>query len=280
MIGWCNKGKKKNKNIKYKHTFVCRVCVQLEYDYVWKSIAKQYMTGSVFGREKLSRVSNVWKQIDIISICSVSLFSTSLSKRYQVISFFWINQTKDESSKKYITRNLFQFTIMSWQTGSTMARVIIYKTIFVAVSVIVIAVVVVVILSHSTQSVSNQQPPLIAQAYQWTNDTTNRTTNFHRIYIVYRFEMEINATGERVCACVCVVERERALLNPNGTYVRINTTTPLVRFYIEMVQQQQQYSPNKFDDNKEKPNEPKMTPKADTLNWYLNLFMEYVQFFF
>lgn len=56
----------------------------------------------------------------------------------------------------------------------------------------------------------------------------------------------------------------------NGTYVHINTTTPLVRFTSKCYSN----SNNNTGDNKGKPNEPKMTPKADTLNWYLNLFMD------
>lgn len=57
----------------------------------------------------------------------------------------------------------------------------------------------------------------------------------------------------------------------NGTYVHINATTPLVRFTSKCYSNNNN---NNKGDNKGKPNEPKMTPKADTLNWYLNLFMD------
>lgn len=38
------------------------------------------------------------------------------------------------------------------------------------------------------------------------------------------------------------------------------------QIYIEMIQQQRVTRATKIDNNQEKPNEPKMTPKADALN--------------
>lgn len=61
----------------------------------------------------------------------------------------------------------------------------------------------------------------------------------------------------------------------NGTYVHINTTTPLVRFPLKWCNNKNINNNNSNGDNKGKPNEPKMTPKADTLNWYLNLFIDF-----
>lgn len=74
------------------------------------------------------------------------------------------------------------------------------------------------------------KPPLIAQAYQWEQmDTTEKLQTARRK----------NASKLGV---ICYIGKWKRMkrMDTNGTYVHINTTTPLVRFTWKWAIQQQQ----------------------------------------